>query len=126
MAERKLNPLWVGCKRIVTTVEKIDKYINQACKRYYDNENKPEYKELIETLKPQVHDFRSWAYDNCLKYHMYTSDEETSQYWDDLDKVVNAIKNHSSYPEDVDNTMLKEFYEKLITLDTTLNICLPE
>ena len=59
MAERKLNPLWVGCKRIVTTVEKIDKYINQACKRYYDNENKPEYKELIETLKPQVHDFRS-------------------------------------------------------------------
>ena len=63
---------------------------------------------------------------SVLKYHMYTSDEETTQYWDDLDKVVSAIKNHNSYPEDVDNPMLKEFYEKLITLDTTLNICLPE
>ena len=37
-----------------------------------------------------------------------------------------ALDQHLPFPEDVDNSVLKDFYERSTTMDVTLNVCLPE
>lgn len=126
MAERKINPLWTACHRLIETTELIDSRINIVCKRFYENKDKPEFAELIETLDSQINEYRKNAYNSILMYHMDISDDEYEKYKSDLKEVVTAIDNHEPFPEHLDNPVLKDFYTQSITLDTTLNVCLPE
>lgn len=126
MAERKINPLWTACNRIVKTTELIDKHINKVCQRYYNHEHDDQFKDLIETLKPQVEDYRAKAYGNVLNYHRYITDEEYDAFAKDIEKVGKALGDHVSFPEEVQYPVLREFYDLSVTMDATLNVCLPE
>ena len=126
MAERKINPLWTACDRILRTADLIDRRINKVCKRYYDNKDKPEFKDLIDTLTPQIEEYRRHAYGDTLNYHQDISDAEYDTYEKEIEKVMIALDQHLPFPEDVNNSVLKDFYERSTTMDVTLNVCLPE
>ena len=127
MAERKINPLWTACHRLIETTELIDSRINRACKRFYENKDKPEFAELIDTLDSQINEYRKNAYNSILMYHMDISDDEYEQYKSDLKEVVTHIdKEDGLSAELAKNAMYTDFYDRTMTMRTTLKLCLPE
>ena len=103
MAERTLNPMWVHLNRILKDIDIIDRPINETCELFYRKKEEKQFVEVTKVLAPQIKDYRVNTYTPLIYFSKDIDDDQQEIY-----------------------LMYTDFYDRTMTMRTTLKLCLPE
>jgi hypothetical protein len=127
MAERTLNPMWVHLNRILKDIDIIDRPINETCELFYRKKEEKQFVEVTKVLAPQIKDYRVNTYTPLIYFSKDINDEQQEIYLGEIKEVVTHIdKEDGLSAELAKNAMYTDFYDRTMTMRTTLKLCLPE
>lgn len=127
MAERTLNPMWVHLNRILKDIDIIDRPINETCELFYRKKEEKQFVEVTKVLAPQIKDYRVNTYTPLIYFSKDIDDEQQEIYLGEIKEVVTHIdKEDGLSAELAKNAMYTDFYDRTMTMRTTLKLCLPE
>ena len=127
MAERTLNPMWVHLNRILKDVDIIDRPINETCELFYRKKEEKQFVEVTKVLAPQIKDYRVNTYTPLIYFSKDIDDDQQEIYLGEIKEVVTHIdKEDGLSAELAKNAMYTDFYDRTMTMRTTLKLCLPE
>lgn len=127
MAERTLNPMWVHLNRILKDIDIIDRPINETCELFYRKKEEKQFVEVTKVLAPQIKDYRVNTYTPLIYFSKDIDDDQQEIYLGEIKEVVTHIdKEDGLSAELAKNTMYTDFYDRTMTMRTTLKLCLPE
>lgn len=127
MAERTLNPMWVHLNRILKDIDIIDRPINETCELFYRKKEEKQFVEVTKVLAPQIKDYRVNTYTPLIYFSKNIDDDQQEIYLGEIKEVVTHIdKEDGLSAELAKNTMYTDFYDRTMTMRTTLKLCLPE
>lgn len=127
MAERTLNPMWVHLNRILKDIDVIDRPINETCELFYRKKDEKQFVEVTKVLTPQIKDYRVNAYTPLIYFSKDIDDDQQEIYLGEIKEVVTHIdKEDGLSAELAKNAMYTDFYDRTMTMRTTLKLCLPE
>ena len=127
MAERTLNPMWVHLNRILKDIDVIDRPINETCELFYRKKEEKQFVEVTKVLAPQIKDYRVNTYTPLIYFSKDIDDEQQEIYLGEIKEVVTHIdKEDGLSAELAKNAMYTDFYDRTMTMRTTLKLCLPE
>ena len=127
MAERTLNPMWVHLNRILKDIDIIDRPINETCELFYRKKEEKQFVEVTKVLAPQIKDYRVNTYTPLIYFSKDIDDDQQEIYLGEIKEVVTHIdKEDGLSAELAKNAMYTDFYDRTMTMGTTLKLCLPE
>lgn len=127
MAERTLNPMWVHLNRILKDIDVIDRPINETCELFYRKKEEKQFVEVTKVLAPQIKDYRVNTYTPLIYFSKDIDDDQQEIYLGEIKEVVTHIdKEDGLSAELAKNAMYTDFYDRTMTMRTTLKLCLPE
>lgn len=127
MAERTLNPMWVHLNRILKDIDIIDRPINETCELFYRKKEEKQFVEVTKVLAPQIKDYRVNTYIPLIYFSKDIDDDQQEIYLGEIKEVVTHIdKEDGLSAELAKNAMYTDFYDRTMTMRTTLKLCLPE
>jgi hypothetical protein len=127
MAERTLNPMWVHLNRILKDIDIIDRPINETCELFYRKKEEKQFVEVTKVLAPQIKDYRVNTYTPLIYFSKDINDDQQEIYLGEIKEVVTHIdKEDGLSAELAKNAMYTDFYDRTMTMRTTLKLCLPE
>ena len=127
MAERTLNPMWVHLNRILKDIDVIDRPINETCELFYRKKEEKQFVEVTKVLAPQIKDYRVNTYTPLIYFSKDIDDGQQEIYLGEIKEVVTHIdKEDGLSAELAKNAMYTDFYDRTMTMRTTLKLCLPE
>lgn len=127
MAERTLNPMWVHLNRILKDIDIIDRPINETCELFYRKKEEKQFIEVTKVLAPQIKDYRVNTYTPLIYFSKDIDDDQQEIYLGEIKEVVTHIdKEDGLSAELAKNAMYTDFYDRTMTMRTTLKLCLPE
>lgn len=127
MAERTLNPMWVHLNRILKDIDIIDRPINETCELFYRKKEEKQFVEVTKVLAPQIKDYRVNTYTPLIYFSKDIDDDQQEIYLGEIKEVVTHIdKEDGLSAELAKNAMYTDFYDRTMTMRTTLKLCLPE
>ena len=127
MAERTLNPMWVHLNRILKDIDIIDRPINETCELFYRKKEEKQFVEVTKVLAPQIKDYRVNTYTPLIYFSKNIDDDQQEIYLGEIKEVVTHIdKEDGLSAELAKNAMYTDFYDRTMTMRTTLKLCLPE
>lgn len=127
MAERVLNPMWVHLNRILKDIDVIDRPINETCELFYRKKDEKQFVEVTKVLTPQIKDYRVNTYTPLIYFSKDIDDDQQEIYLGEIKEVVTHIdKEDGLSAELAKNAMYTDFYDRTMTMRTTLKLCLPE
>lgn len=127
MAERTLNPMWVHLNRILKDIDVIDRPINETCELFYRKKEEKQFVEVTKVLTPQIKDYRVNTYTPLIYFSKDIDDDQQEIYLGEIKEVVTHIdKEDGLSAELAKNAMYTDFYDRTMTMRTTLKLCLPE
>lgn len=127
MAERTLNPMWVHLNRILKDIDIIDRPINETCELFYRKKEEKQFVEVTKVLAPQIKDYRVNTYTPLIYFSKDIDDDQQEIYLGEVKEVVTHIdKEDGLSAELAKNAMYTDFYDRTMTMRTTLKLCLPE
>ena len=127
MAERTLNPMWVHLNRILKDIDIIDRPINETCELFYRKKEEKQFVEVTKVLAPQIKDYRVNTYTPLIYFSKDIDNDQQEIYLGEIKEVVTHIdKEDGLSAELAQNAMYTDFYDRTMTMRTTLKLCLPE
>ena len=127
MAERTLNPMWVHLNRILKDIDIIDRPINETCELFYRKKEEKQFVEVTKVLAPQIKDYRVNTYTPLIYFSKDIDNDQQEIYLGEIKEVVTHIdKEDGLSAELAKNAMYTDFYDRTMTMRTTLKLCLPE
>ena len=127
MAERTLDPMWVHLNRILKDIDIIDRPINETCELFYRKKEEKQFVEVTKVLAPQIKDYRVNTYTPLIYFSKDIDDDQQEIYLGEIKEVVTHIdKEDGLSAELAKNAMYTDFYDRTMTMRTTLKLCLPE
>lgn len=127
MAERTLNPMWVHLNRILKDIDIIDRPINETCELFYRKKEEKQFVEVTKVLAPQIKDYRVNTYTPLIYFSKDIDDDQQEIYLGEIKEVVTHINKEDGLSAELaKNAMYTDFYDRTMTMRTTLKLCLPE